>query len=126
LSCKGSKKAAKDAFFFDIAMVYIHFLETLENGNYYTGYTDNVAGRLIGHNETPHNTISIRHRLWRIKRFFLSLVNKTGNNLVEVVSFISSNLATLVLPSVQYRQIQSSERLQFLVFHHCFGDSGSV
>jgi len=47
-------------------MFYIYFLESLLNGSYYTGYSDNVERRVWEHNNSPHNTFTSKHRPWRI------------------------------------------------------------
>ena len=47
-------------------MFYIYILESIADGHYYVGHTDDVSRRFEEHNSSDHPTYTSKHRPWKL------------------------------------------------------------
>jgi len=59
-----------DIFDLKLQMFYIYNLFSETSNLFYTGYTADVARRLVEHNETSVNTFTSKHRPWNLVGLF--------------------------------------------------------
>ena len=84
-------------------MFYIYFLESLHNGSYYTGYSDNVERRLWEHNNSPHNTFTSKHRPWKIIAAFS--VSEDAGIAIKAENFIKHQKSRAFIEKICESQV---------------------
>ncbi|MBW6492299.1 MAG: GIY-YIG nuclease family protein [Lentimicrobium sp.] len=51
-------------------MFFIYILESIADGHYYVGHTDDFARRIEEHNSSDHPTYTSKHRPWKLIALF--------------------------------------------------------
>ena len=84
-------------------MYFIYILESLADGSYYVGYTQNVEQRVFEHNNSLHPTFSSKLRPWKLKAAFE--LNGSAGEAMKAEKFIKKQKSRAFIDKICNMQI---------------------